>query len=827
MLHIKPFLLTSLILLLLSTTVYSNDSSDIIGAQLPEEVGDKILSQLNKGGVFGATVDLNVRVTIPEEKNPHATEDANLWATIIRPNKSYKQKLPTILIATPYHREFMQMFGITMVSHGYILMTVDVRGSGSSEGEWTSFDLIEHWDMKYIIDEWIPSRDWSDGKVGMIGPSYMGIVQLYPSGIVDRDENGEPIHLKAIYPQTPTSDPYRDIVYHGGSLDMEFIPFWLGAVDILSSLPPLLYLGEDCKPNIENIREAANTWITHINQIPKNIKWVTDYENRLDGPFYDKKSAMLYWPIKPEGGWDIHEGDNFTIPKKLPALLTVGWFDIFTRGSLDYYQYGLSEHSNSDKGLIIGEWYHLAADFGLGVPSMVSQQFPARWFDWKIKGKDDCFMKDFPVLLEVMGIRRWRAEKSWPLPESRVDSTTYYLSKMKADPIEDDWFTNNPKNQIYFLTEDINECDLDADNPVLEHTPSDLHGTVSRSSTRWLMGIPTLPSEISRLALGIDIDHMNPFEDERNDDWKILTFTTEPLKEDLEIIGPLCLKFWAETQFNIPLSQYIVNQVLWMIKNIFSIELNALLANMNEKDVQWVVELNDVFPDGKARNITSGWLRASHRQYDPNESSSLMEHPIDPGYTPFDPFYDRPDKEPVHIEEGELYQYAVELWPTCNLFKKGHSIRLTISGSDFPHLLPILIPSKNTILIDDDHLATLDFDVVNEHDEGITWKWVEGNMSKYLLTHRDYEDTAEINEEDDSPEEEALPEEAAISKLEEPDEISGCGFSANASTGNESTSALPGSISTLVFMLLTLSIVMIHRVIRKRKAKLKRNIVEP
>ena len=83
-----------------------------------------------------------------------------------------------------------------------------------------------------------------------------------------------------------------------------------------------------------------------------------------------------------------------------------------------------------------------------------------------------------------------------------------------------------------------------------------------------------------------------------------------------------------------------------------------------------------------------------------------------------------------------LYQYVIEIWPATNVFKKGHRIRLTISGSDFPHLFPILRPSKNTIVIDETHQAKLDFKVANKTGEGTQWKWINGNVGDYLMTQK-------------------------------------------------------------------------------------------
>ena len=707
----------------------------------------EIETRLGKYNISDVVVDLNVPITIPRSKNPHSSGDCTLWATVIR--HSNGKKLPTILVATPYRREVMMLLNIAVAGYEYNMIGVDIRGTGSSSDTWTSFDLVEQWDIKYVVDEFIPAQDWSDGSVGMIGASYGGIIQLLTAGLCDKDKNGEPVHLKALFPQVPMSDVYRDIVMHGGNVDLLFIPMWLGIVDAMGALPSLLNLGVDGKITAENLKEAQETTLAHIKHIDNTIGWIMDAGNMNDGPFYTKKSTMIYWPVKPEGGWGFNEGDNYRLSSKMPVMTIGGWFDIFTRGTFNAYQYGLSQHAQTDKKLIIGQYYHIGGAIGMGLNSFISGQLPARWFDWKIKKKNDPFMEEYPVLLYVMGEKKWRGEKSWPLPASRTESRTLYMTKQTPTPIDGDWYTDEPATHVIKWYNDNNyglseTPDYSGDNPRLTHDPLNLNGSSSRSSVRWLMGMEALLSEGSRNFLDYDMDSAQWYEDERSDENTALTFTTEPLEEDVEIIGPLAVTFWAKTKFADPLVSSTIDTIINTIKQSLNITSNLVLDTMNEKDVQWVAELNDVFPGGRARNVSSGWLAASHRQYDPSGATStcyvsgkkVTQHAQDPDYTPFNPFYHGPDHDPVLINEGELYQYTVELWPTCNVFKAGHRIRVSLSASDFPHLLPLVQPSTNTIVIDKDHIAKVDFTEANTEGEGTTWDWIgdNGDVDSYLLS---------------------------------------------------------------------------------------------
>jgi uncharacterized protein len=702
-------------------------------------LGDDALAALKSRaialGIQDIVIDLNARVTVPATPDEPSVD---LFATVIRHGD---RKLPTILVATPYRREVMGSLYLPLLLHDYNLLAIDIRGTGSSNGSWTSFAPVEHLDTAYVIDRWIPAQPWSDGRVGMVGPSYMGIIQLLAAGQIQSDAGGNPVHLKALFPLVPMSEPYRDIVMHGGNLNLEFIPMWLGLVDVMAIVPPLLALGENPHhPDMAGLKESVAMMQEHVRDVPVQLGWFLKPENMAKSDFYEAKSPMIYWPVKPAGGWSfptypyLHPG---AIPKNLPVFLVGGWFDIFTRGTLNNYTYGLMNQKAGDKALVMGTWYHIDASMGMELSGISNCEIPARWFDWKIKGKADPFMVTYPVLLYVDGIKRWRAEKSWPLPEGRTTGRTFYLSKKPASLISGDWFSGTNQGKNYRLVEKPSVADYSLwgaprSNPVLNHDPTSLHGSVSRSSVRWLMGIPALVTQASKFLLGIDMDKGMWYEDERSDEVGVLTFTTEPLDKDTEVCGPLLLSFTARTEFTKPLSSAQYASVVDTIMKAFALDDSTVETMFTKKDVQWVVEVNDVFPDGRARNISSGWLSAGQRPYDPANKAGL-----DPAYfkDPFDPLYNHGNKYPDPIVDRGTYAYAVEVWPMDNVFKKGHRIRVSISASDFPHLLPVFMPSKNTIVIDSSHQAQIQFKTVKSSGEGTSWKWVD-KPSTYLLTHK-------------------------------------------------------------------------------------------
>jgi predicted acyl esterase len=113
-----------------------------------------------------------------------------------------------------------------------------------------------------------------------------------------------------------------------------------------------------------------------------------------------------------------------------------------------------------------------------------------------------------------------------------------------------------------------------------------------------------------------------------------------------------------------------------------------LFAAIDQDDTNWIVVLKDVGPDPSVmsvregerelpknlheREITRGWLKASHRALDPKRSKPWKPwHPLT-----------RAARKPV--VPGEVTEYAIEIMATANLFRQGHRICLEITSLDLP-----------------------------------------------------------------------------------------------------------------------------------------------
>ena len=136
-----------------------------------------------------------------------------------------------------------------------------------------------------------------------------------------------------------------------------------------------------------------------------------------------------------------------------------------------------------------------------------------------------------------------------------------------------------------------------------------------------------------------------------------LTWTTEPLTSDLDMVGHVELE---------------------------------LVASATAADTAWIIALNDLAPDGSVHAVTQGWLRASLREVDDAESS--VGRPVIVGRTP------------IAVPIGEMVTYRIPVVPNARRFEAGHRIQLTVTSDDsgkkvmqsFTHL-PVGTSSLNTV----------------------------------------------------------------------------------------------------------------------------------
>ncbi|HWI74493.1 MAG TPA: CocE/NonD family hydrolase, partial [Baekduia sp.] len=329
--------------------------------------------------------------TVTDQDVPITMRDGTvLKANVTRPDAP--GTFPVLVTQTPYGKDgavILALGGATdaLVQRGYVQVTVDVRGTGKSAGSWDSFGPSEQQDG-YDVVEWAARQPWSTGAVGLDGPSYMGLTQLYTAAL-------RPPHLKAIFPVVPMADGYRDIVFSGGDVNISFIPLWLGLVTggglIADPITLLQHVG------------GALSFTG-----PTLIGATTGGAVAYDGPFWKTRSP-------------IEVLDEIQVP----AFVVGGLHDLFQRGEPLVYE---RLKSRVPSRLLMGPWTHVGGSQGSGlpadgVPSLTDLQL--RWFDKYLKGIDTNIAGIPKVTQYNYGDERYETQADWPDP--KLDPQRWYL----------------------------------------------------------------------------------------------------------------------------------------------------------------------------------------------------------------------------------------------------------------------------------------------------------------------------------------------------------------------------------------------------------------
>ncbi len=322
-------------------------------------------------------------------------DGTTLSADIYRPRGT--AKVPTILVRTPYDNGTAAFVaaGKLWAGRGYAYVTQDVRGRGESDG--TFYPLVTEADDGYDTIEWIAKQPWSDGKVGMMGGSYLGWVQVYAA-------IRKPPHLVAIAPSVTPPDPDRNFPVQFGAYAPPTLS-WLAAIS-----------GKTMQDISQHDLRAVYSHLPLYDADQLLGRTLTAWRDWLDHPTHD-----AYW-----------EAQSFQKALKdvdIPMLHLSGWYDDVLIGTLENYT---SLEQKPNQFLLIGPWGHHinagrklgAIDFGPNAVINLDSIY-VRWFDHWLKAKPNGQEKDAKVRIFVMEENRWHDEPSWPLPNTRY--VKFYL----------------------------------------------------------------------------------------------------------------------------------------------------------------------------------------------------------------------------------------------------------------------------------------------------------------------------------------------------------------------------------------------------------------
>lgn len=356
-------------------------------------------------------------------------------------------------------------------------------------------------------------------------------------------------------------------------------------------------------------KEQVENWLTQHHFPPENFELYQSH------PYYDD-----FW----EKTNPVAKASQVNVP----ITYVGGWFDTFLQGTIDMFMKVQHEGGSGARGkakLIVGPWTH----GGLGERKQGELLFPEsavrppagdplRWFDYWLKGGSLDSNPELPVIYYVVGDvdnprapgNEWRRAKDWPPPS--IPTPFYFRSDGSLSLVKPS--QESPRSYTY-----------DPESPV-----------------------PTIGGRNLTIPKG-------PFDQREIENRPdVLVYSTEPLKESVEVTGRIFAHLYVST---------------------------------TATDSDFVVRLSDVYPDGRSMLMADGILRGSLRNS-----------------------FEKPEK----MEAGKVYELTVDLWSISIIFHKGHRIRVAISPSNYPRWEKNPLPAVHTIYHDSAHPSSILLPVIEK-----------------------------------------------------------------------------------------------------------------
>jgi hypothetical protein len=645
------------------------------------------------------------------------SDGVKLAVDVYLPRKGPKRdKFPVVVEYTPYSRAFINpgfaaldgtgrtnlmggdgavipnpfCLSRTLIEHGYAIVIADIRGSGASFG--SRLDLMPRiGDDGAELIAWIAQQPWSDGAIAMKGASYMAISQILTAA-------RKPPALKAIFLMIYPFG-YQDL-YPGGIYNQGFMAEYSKLLKLMNSN---LLKAEGAMfpvmPTAPAADEDGDGMLLDEFPIDKNNNgsFVDDYnfpEDPNDPPQYEDGQARkhLYFLATKE------HGNN----ADLNAWMAEARFLDATSGELgfaaqwgDFDGYALSPISNvpaiMESGIPI---YHLGGWFDAQPRSTTLFYATAKDTNpsklLMLPGYHILMSPFYEYLgdnqqtyLDMIGREQLRfMDKYLKGMDNGIDTeppvTLYVMGKGLRQ--EADWPLPGQTLTDYYFSD---KNTLTTDKPAAGHDAYQTDFTHdsrfgSRKGNRWLMFI--IPDDAP---------------DRAELDKKCLTYTSAPVVQDTEVTGHPIVEFWASS---------------------------------TARDGDFFVYLEDVTPDGKAVLIDEMPLRAGFAALHDN-NTMILRGATGVDVKPELPWhgYEKAQYNNNVFADGAPVKLTFDLHPTSWVFKKGHSIRVSIAAADWPtfRLNPVLSPANDpaspdnviptiTILRGPDHPSRIILPVIAE-----------------------------------------------------------------------------------------------------------------
>lgn len=578
-----------------------------------------------------ATYGVGERTDVPVKASDGTVLSTDVYYPTNSSGKQAAGSFPVLLTQTPYGKSTLGSLpgstGSETGANDFLVQRGYIDVVADVRGTGSSEGTFGLFDPAQVTDG-VTLVNWASklpGSDGKVG--LYGASYLGINQLLTAAAVGKNSPLKAIFPVVAANDIYKDTATMGGLIDIEFDAFYLGLTGGLNTEGPLL----DALENPQNlVGDLSVTELEHLADL-----------GSFDVPF--AAETLAGGPAAYDGAyWQARNPDNVLqqiVANGIPAYLVGGEYDLFQRGEpLNYLELQnafagrpLTAPMSADQAatgryqLLDGPFTHLS-----GATADYSS-LQLEWFDTWLKG-ENTGMGQTPTPLHYydLGTSSYTEHAQYPFPAAVP--TRYYFSGARSTS----------------ASLSLNNGTLTTTAPTTAGSDAVVWSPVGnpcgRPTDQWIAGALSLvTSFVTPNAPCVNNDEPGELGPDR------LTYTTGPLAHAETIEGPIDV---------------------------------TVYATANTKDTEWVAEVDDVAPDGTSTPLTEGALLGSLRALDPSTTWTASNGQIfQAGHT-----YTQASERPV--VPGQLTRYDVDVFPTYDTVAAGHRIRVTLSTSDTPHLVP-------------------------------------------------------------------------------------------------------------------------------------------
>ena len=535
--------------------------------------------------------------TKSEEMIP-ARDGVKLHTLIFAP-KNASEKLPFLIERSPYGfdngraERTLETRYKQLADDGYIFVLQDIRGRYGSEGEFAMNRHPHDRSAPNSIDEATDAYDTIDwllkhvpnnnGRAGILGISYggwltaMALMEPHPA-------------LKAASEQASPADMFLgDDFHHNGAFRLSYGFEYVSRMetgkvqfkfdfDKFDTFEWYLSLGPLANVDQRYFHGEKPTWNNFVNH--------PDFD-----PFWQQQAVQL-----------------ILTKTTVPNLNVAGWWDQEDFwGPMKIYETLEKNDADRKNYLVVGPWRHGGwggegkklgpVEFGEDQSLYFRQKIEAPWFAYWLKDKGA--LQQPEAMTFETGHNAWSRFDAWP-PKEGIEKRKLYTSAggwLSFDPPRDasesavDSYVSDPAHPVPY-----------------RHRPIPPTYSPNSGWTTWL-------TEDQRFV------HLRP---------DVLSWSTEPLKDDVVIAGDVVAHLFAST---------------------------------SGSDSDWIVKLIDVYPEndetmpGYQLMISNEVFRARFRN----------------GF-----------EKPERVEPGKVYEYPVDIHSANHDFRRGHRIMLQVQSTWFP-----------------------------------------------------------------------------------------------------------------------------------------------